>query len=85
MVKQVFTISLDPDVKNRALEILQARGSNLSWFVELKLKELINEVDVNHDAKVWEEIARTHIFLKSLEEKKKRKVEEKKDGGAQKD
>jgi len=37
------TMSIDPEIKRKALEILTGEGRKLSTFVELVLKDYINK------------------------------------------
>ena len=43
-------ITLDPEIKKKAIPILQKEGFKLSTFVDLKLREVINNNKVTINA-----------------------------------
>ena len=42
-MKEAITISIDPEVRKKAVEILEQNGQKMSSVIELHLKEIIKE------------------------------------------
>lgn len=42
-MKEAITISIDPEVRRKAVEILEKNGQKMSSIIELHLKEIIKQ------------------------------------------
>jgi len=47
MKRTITTITLEPEIKEKALKILESRGMKLSAVIEIYLKKFIEEENLN--------------------------------------